>query len=139
MRLFALPKSINPVAFQCASNEIIRFSACIIATNWSVDFDSDFSDLTYPGGCFENESSKNWKAWNCEIVASVIINGELITGTAHMGGNWIPSDKHPKNVIPTVNGYESQMISDALNDLLSTNIIDCAIAYAQITLAKSKL
>lgn len=89
----------------------------LIRTIWEHDPDSRFSDLAAPGCCFEDEDPADWQAWQSEIRATAIVNGEEITGSAYLGGTWESYGDNPAQSNPEISGYEMDMTMEALNEL----------------------
>lgn len=92
-----------------------------IETIWEHDPDSRFSEYgaTEPGGCFENEDPDDWQCWQSEIRASVISGGEIVTGSAYLGGTWVRAEDIPWKSDPDIGGYELQMTQEALQEMPS--------------------
>lgn len=109
-------------------------SICI-RTLWEPDPDSDFDELTAPGCCFENEAPEDWEAWQSEVRATAILEGEEVTGSAYLGGTWEKSGGVPAESNPEISGYENQMTQDALCSL-AAGLPESAVAvHAEITAA----
>lgn len=85
-------------------------SVCI-ETIWEHDGDAtwDIEDPTLDPADFN--------PWRSEVRASAIINGELVHGSAYLGGTWEKYGDHPSKSNPEISGYELQMTEEALRDL----------------------
>lgn len=90
-----------------------------IETIWSHDDDASFTEhgMTKPGGCFHSEDPDEWQAWQSEVRASVIHNGEIVSASAYMGGTWEKYGDNPAESNPEISGYEPQMTQEALEEL----------------------
>ncbi len=85
-----------------------------IETIWEHDEDGSFDreeDWT------KGEDPDDWQCWQSEVRASAIVNGELVYGSAHMGGTWERFGTHPSISNPEISGYEPQMTVEALEEL----------------------
>lgn len=90
-----------------------------IETIWSHDEDASFTKhgMTEPGGCFHGEDPDDWQAWQSEVRASAIYNGEIVSGSAYLGGTWEKYGDNPAESNPEISGYEPQMTQEALEEL----------------------
>lgn len=91
-----------------------------IETIWEHDPDCEreFKELSRnPGDCFHGEDRDDWEPWQSEIRATAIINGELVSGSAYLGGTWEQAGDNPWKSNPEISGYESQMTVEALKEL----------------------
>jgi len=86
-----------------------------IRTLWSHDKDSGPISKECCG--FDASEDDEWKAWNSEIRATAIIDGNEVSGSAHLGGTWEKYGENPSVSNPEISGYEPQMTVEALNDL----------------------
>lgn len=89
-----------------------------IHTLWSRDYDEKFSDPINKDWT-EGQKAKDWKCWQSEIRASIVKNGELVRGSAYMGGTWERAGDKPAKYNPEISGYEPQMTVEALEELLA--------------------
>jgi len=91
-----------------------------IDTFWEHDPNARFHSygMTDEGGCFHGEDEDDWTAWQSEVKATAIVNGEIFSGSAYLGGTWELSGGSPRLNNPTISGYENQMTKEALSDLL---------------------
>jgi hypothetical protein len=85
-----------------------------IKTVWSRDEDYELCDG------FEDVRKDGHWAWSADITATLIQNGEEITGKAGMSGVWQAPEDLPWLKNPDISGYEAQMTEEALSDLLET-------------------
>lgn len=86
-----------------------------IRTIWEHDPDSGPISKECDG--FDASEDDNWQAWQSEIRATAICNGEEITGSAYLGGTFEKSGDLPEYSNPTISGYENQMTQEALEDM----------------------
>jgi hypothetical protein len=86
-----------------------------IETYWS--HDPDFHDIRKHCDGFDNEDPEDWQAWQSEIRATCIIEGETVNGFSYLGGTWEKADDAPEVSNPTISGYERQMTEEALREL----------------------
>lgn len=83
-----------------------------IETTWEKDTDARW-DMDPSCG-----DPDDFTAWQSEVRASAIVNGQLVSGSAYLGGTWIKYGESPAKVNPEISGYLPQMIDEALQDLL---------------------
>jgi hypothetical protein len=105
-----------------------------INTSWGYDDDADMS-IFHAGNALENEKPRDWECWQSEIKATTIHNGEIVSGSAYLGGNWYRIGEATDH---TVSGYEKQMTVEALEDLQKQLPATHVAAY-QITSALASL
>lgn len=86
-----------------------------IVTIW--EHDPGHTDIRTDCDGFDNEDPEDWQAWQSEIKALAIVNGEEITGSAYLGGTWGKAGDTPEMSNPTISGYENQMTVEALEEL----------------------
>lgn len=86
-----------------------------IETFWSHDDDSGPISKECDG--FDPSEDDEWQAWNSEIKATAIIDGNKVSGSAYLGGTWEKQGEHPSVSNPEISGYEPQMTEEALDDL----------------------
>lgn len=67
----------------------------------------------------EDEDPDDWQAWQSEVSASAIIDGEMVTASAYLGGTWEKAGDHPETSNPDISGYEPGMTAEALDELLT--------------------
>lgn len=67
----------------------------------------------------EDEDPDDWQAWQSEVSASAIINGEEVSASAYLGGTWEKATDHPETSNPDISGYEPDMTAEALGELLT--------------------
>lgn len=100
-------------------NELAQIAPHIsIETIWS--FDENLRDIRKDCDGFKNEDPDDWQAWQSEIRASIIVNGEIIESSAYLGGTWEKAGEHPGQSNPEISGYEPQMTEEALEGLRDT-------------------
>jgi hypothetical protein len=87
-----------------------------VQTIW--EHDSDLHDIRKDCDGFESEDPNDWQAWQSEVRASAIYEGEIIYGSAYLGGTWEKWGDNPAKSNPEISGYENQMTEDALEELL---------------------
>lgn len=93
-----------------------------IVTIW--EHDPDLDDIRKDCDGFDDEDPADWQAWQSEVRALAVIDGEEITGSAYLGGTWERAEDHPKTSTPEISGYELQMTREALEEL-HTSIPEC--------------
>jgi len=89
-----------------------------VHTLWSRDYDDKW-DGPYNKDWTEGLNAKDWKCWQSELRASIVKNGELVSGSAYLGGTWEKAGDKPHISNPEISGYEPQMTEEALEELLS--------------------
>ena len=91
-------------------------SICI-RTIW--EHDSDIHpDIRKDCDGFDDEDPDDWQAWQSNIQAVAIVNGEEIEGNAYLGGTWEKAGDVPEESNPEISGYENQMTVEALEELM---------------------
>jgi hypothetical protein len=93
---------------------IIAPSICI-ETIWSHDDDSGPISKDCDG--FDPSEDDEWQCWQSEIKATVIVDGNEVSGSAHLCGTWEKRGEHPSSSNTEISGYEPQMTEEALDDL----------------------
>jgi len=88
-----------------------------IETDWSHDLDC--SDIRKECDGFDDENPEDWQAWKSEIKVSAIVEGEIVTASAYLGGTWEKAGDLPEETNPDISGYEPQMTVEALEGLLA--------------------
>jgi hypothetical protein len=88
-----------------------------IVTIW--EHDPDLHDIRQDCDGFDDENPEDWQAWQSEIRATAICEGEEITGSAYLGGTWEKAEDSPAESNPDISGYERQMTAEALTELLA--------------------
>jgi hypothetical protein len=114
-----------------------------IQTIW--EHDCDLRDIRKDCDGFDDENPEDWQAWQSEVKATAIVNGEEISGSDYLGGTWEKAGDHPAESNPEISGYEAQMTEEALEILLSrfspvrhrelASEIERAIAHCQGAMA----
>jgi hypothetical protein len=89
-------------------------SICI-ETLW--EHDHDHRDIRDDCDGFDDENPDDWQAWQSEVRAACIYDGEEITGSAYLGGTWEKAGDDPSISNPEISGYENQMTVEALEEL----------------------
>lgn len=108
-----------------------------IQTEWSHDQDIH-PDIRKHCEGFDDENPKDWQAWQSEVCASAIVNGELVSASAYLGGTWEKAGDDPHESNPDISGYESDMTAEALTELLTlapAYAVEINAALAHITRA----
>jgi hypothetical protein len=95
-------------------------SICI-DTLW--EHDHDHRDIRKDCDGFDDENPADWQAWQSEVRATCIYDGEEITGSAYLGGTWEKAGDHPETSNPEISGYENQMTAEALEELAKELLI----------------
>ena len=65
----------------------------------------------------DDENPDDWQAWQSEIRATAIHNGDEIRGSDYLGGTWEKAGDVPEESNPDVSGYEPDMTIRALEEL----------------------
>jgi hypothetical protein len=86
-----------------------------IQTLWEPDPDAGTVSQNCDG--FTREDDDQWQAWQSEIRATAIIDGEEITCSAYLGGTFEQAGDRPEYSNPDISGYEPQMTEEALTEL----------------------
>ncbi len=108
-------------------------SICI-ETLW--EHDHDCRDIRKDCDGFDDENPDDWQAWQSEVRATCIHEGEEITGSAYLGGTWEKAGDHPETSNPEISGYEHQMTVEALDELAKElPIVSASRLQAEITAA----
>ena len=105
-----------------------------VQTIWN--HDPDLYDIRQDCDGFDDEDPDDWQAWQSEVRASAIADGEEISGSAYLGGTWEKAEDIPEESNPEISGYERQMTEEALEDLLPqapalADQINAALAYLE--------
>lgn len=86
-----------------------------IQTIWT--HDPDLRDIRKDCDGFDDVDPDDWQAWQSEIRATAIVNGEEVSGSAYLGGTWEKAGDDPWVSNPDISGYEPQMTKEALREL----------------------
>jgi hypothetical protein len=86
-----------------------------IVTHW--EHDPDLRDIRKDCDGFDDEDPNDWQAWQSEVCATAIVNGEEITGNDYLGGTWEKAGDNPAESNPEISGYENGMTQEALCSL----------------------
>jgi hypothetical protein len=86
-----------------------------IRTIW--EHDEDCRDIRKDVCDMEDEDPDDWQAWQSNVKAVAIANGEEIEGNAYLGGTWEKAGDVPEESNPEISGYENQMTVEALEEL----------------------
>lgn len=103
-----------------------------IRTIWT--HDPDLYDISQDCDGMEGENPEDWQAWQSEIRATAIVDGEEVSASDYLGGTWERAGDVPEESNPTISGYELQMTREALSQLLPL-CQSCEILTAQIEAA----
>lgn len=96
--------------------ELATIAPCIsISTIW--EHDPGHTDIRSDCDGIDDENPDDWQAWQSEIQALAIVNGEQITGSAYLGGTWEKAGDDPAISNPEISGYENHMTIEALEEL----------------------
>jgi hypothetical protein len=96
-----------------------------IETLWEHDSDCRFEDEDG----LEGENPNDWQCWQSEVKASIIVGGQLVTGSAYLGGTWEKYEDHPSKSNPDISGYENQMTEEALGELSKAVLGELSCCY----------
>ena len=104
-----------------------------IATHWSID---EFADRMSDACDGEDPSNDdNWTAWQSEVRATAVLAGDMIQGTDYLGGTYERIGDDPAITNPEISGYESDMVVNAVTELLlkaQTDTPQCLALRAEI-------
>jgi hypothetical protein len=103
-----------------------------ISTLW--EHDHDLRDIREDCDGFDDENPEDWQAWQSEVKATVIHEGEELTGSAYLGGTWEKAEDHPETSNPEISGYELQMTVDAFEEL-AKRLTETSPLHAEISAA----
>ena len=84
----------------------------VILTHWQHD-----TDMCEKCEWMEDEDPNDWQAWQSEVRATAIEEGEKLGGSAYLGGIWEQAEDLPEVSNPEISGYEAQMTIEALEEL----------------------
>lgn len=87
-----------------------------VHTIWSHDL--DLRDIRQDCCGMDDEDPEDWQAWQSEIRAMAVVDGEEVSGSDYLGGTWERAGDVPEESNPTISGYEPQMTREALSQLL---------------------
>lgn len=87
-----------------------------IDTLW--EHDPDMHDIRKHCDGMGDENPEDWQAWQSEVRATVIHDGEEVTASAYLGGTWEKAGDLPEESNPEISGYEPDMTREALEKLL---------------------
>lgn len=93
------------------------------------------SDTPSKTGDTDDENPEDWQAWQSEVRASAICDGEEVTGSAYLGGTWEKTGNVPEESNPEISGYEPQMTAEALEELQKLLPASEETLHAQISAA----
>jgi hypothetical protein len=79
-------------------------------------------------------SSEGAQEWDAEVQVSTIVNGDIYTGSAYLGGVMEQAGDDPKISNPTISGYEIGLTHDALTEL-SDKLPKCVVVQLDIAAA----
>ena len=88
-----------------------------IARVWSSDTFPDW-DIFEVGNALDGEDKDNWQAWQSEVKATAIIQGKVFSGSNFLGGTWERYDDNPEVSNPSISGYFTQMVHEAIFQLV---------------------
>lgn len=104
-----------------------------VETIWSHD-DSARWDFEDP-----SMQEDDYQAWQSEVKVSAIVAGQMVSGSAYLGGTWEKFGDNPRESNPDISGYFPQMLDEALEELANLcegfDAIPQAIAQARAILA----
>lgn len=96
--------------------ELAKFAPHIsIQTIW--EHDPDHFDIRKDCDGFDDENPEDWQAWQSEVRATAIADGEEFSGSSYLGGTWEKAGDLPEESNPDISGYEPQMTAEALEEL----------------------
>ena len=86
-----------------------------IRTIW--EHDPDLHDITQDCDMPPDTDPDEWQAWQSEVRATCIQDGEEVTGSAYLSGTWEKAGDLPEESNPDISGYEPDMTKEALQEL----------------------
>ncbi len=86
-----------------------------IRTIW--EHDNDCGPISKECDGFKKSDDHKWQAWQSNVCATAIVNGEEFEGNAYLGGTFEKAGDIPEESNPTISGYENQMTVEALEEL----------------------
>ena len=104
-----------------------------IETHWSIDEDADPVSDACDGEDPANDD--DWTAWLSEVRATAVLAGDMIHGTDYLGGIYKRIGDDPAISNPEISGYESDMVVNAVTELLlnaQTDTPQCIALRAEI-------
>jgi hypothetical protein len=99
-----------------------------IRTIW--EHDEECRDIRKECDGMDDEDPNDWQAWQSEVRATVIQEGEEVSASAYLGGTWEKAGDTPEESNPDISGYEPDMTREALEELLGK--VDCDTLAAMI-------
>lgn len=104
-----------------------------IRTEW--EHDPDCRDIRKDCDGFDDEDPDDWQAWQSEVRATAICDGDELTGSAYLGGTWEQAGDNPAESNPDISGYEPQMTAEAIEELQKQLPATESALHAQIVAA----
>ena len=104
-----------------------------IETVWSIDECADPISDACEG--FDPSDDDDWTAWLSEVRATAVLAGDMIHGTDYLGGIYKRIGDDPAISNPEISGYESDMVVNAVTELLlkaQTDTPQCIALRAEI-------
>ena len=99
------------------------------------EHDADLYDIRTDCDGMDDEDPDDWQAWQSEVRATAIADGEEITGSAYLGGTWERAGDNPAESNPEISGYELQMTSEALEELRNALPAEAVTLASQVAAA----
>lgn len=89
---------------------------------------------------FTSDEDDDWTAWNSEVRASLIQDGEMISVSDFLGGTFEKAGDDPAQSNPDISGYFSDMLFSALTGLraLAKDAAQVEAIEQAIALVRSK-
>jgi hypothetical protein len=86
---------------------------------WTIwEHDEECRDIRKDCDGMDDEDPNDWQAWQSEVRATVIHDGEEVSASAYLGGTWEKAGDIPEESNPDISGYEPDMTREALEELL---------------------
>ena len=110
----------------------------VVETIWEHDDEADWGS-EYSRDWQKEEDRDDWQCWQSEVRATIIANGELITGSAYLGSTWEKFGDDPRESNPDISGYERQMTWEAIHDLPVLDVPNrqAAIEYVEADMQRA--
>lgn len=86
-----------------------------IRTIWK--HDTDCGPISKECDGFKKSDDREWQAWQSNVRAIAIVNGEMREGNSYLGSTFEKAGDIPEESNPDISGYENQMTVKALEEL----------------------
>ena len=107
-----------------------------ISTIW--EHDPDSGPISKECELFDASEDDDWQAWQSNVRAVAVVDGEEIEGNAYLGGIFEKYGDVPGESNPTILGYEPHMTVEALKELKRQIEDDCTVKAIDAAIAAIK-